>query len=207
MPSPGVAERVTEILRDYEVNARLTSFVDTSEFSTADAVVTNGKLSGGFELPSAGLIVHIEGDLFDEAAEPALERRATAVKREKKRQKRAAAFLSDFRDLRVDDYVVHIDHGIARFGGLVTLDLGPAPSLTVGVQPIVRGEFMLLYYAEDAKLYVPVERLDLVQRYSSAEGHQPTLDRLGGLGLEKKKNKNKRAKREKGGEGQRAHGR
>src|SRR5256714_12305070 len=153
MPSPGVAERVTEILRDYEVNARLTSFVDTSEFVTADAIVTNGKLSGGFELPSASLIVHIEGDLFDEAAEPALERRATAVKREKKRRARAAAFLSDFRDLKVGDYVVHIDHGIARFGGLVTLDLGPTESAARAVlTPAPRGEFMLLCYADEAKL-------------------------------------------------------
>jgi transcription-repair coupling factor (superfamily II helicase) len=195
MPSRGVAERVTEILRDYEVNARLTSFADTSESSAVDAVVTFGKLSGGFELPSARLVVHVEADLFDEAAEPALERRATAIKREKKRRARAAAFLSDFRDLKVEDYVVHIDHGIARFGGLVTLDLGPAqPSPTIAAPK--RGEFMLLYYADDAKLYVPVERLDLVQRYSSAEGHQPALDKLGGIGWQKTKAKAKRAMRD-----------
>src|SRR4029077_7646277 len=101
----------------YEVNARLTSFDDTSLSTPSDAVVTFGKLSGGFELrgthSSGGhsgsvrtdLVVHVEGDLFDEAAEPVLERRATAIKREKKRRARAAAFLSDFRALRVGDYV------------------------------------------------------------------------------------------------------
>ena len=198
LPSRGVAERVTEILREYEVNARLTSFDDKAESLPGDAIVTTGRLSGGFELPSARLVVHVEGDLFDEAAEPALERRVTAIKREKKRRARAAAFLSDFRDLKVGDYVVHIDHGIARFGGLVTLDLGPAdPLLARGLlTPAPRGEFMLLYYAEEAKLYVPVERLDLVQRYSSAEGHQPTLDRLGGIGWQKTKAKAKRAMRD-----------
>ncbi|HYY41592.1 MAG TPA: transcription-repair coupling factor, partial [Pyrinomonadaceae bacterium] len=115
---------------------------------------------------------------------PATEKRP----REKgKRQKsKTAAFLSDFRDLKVGDYVVHVDHGIARFGGLQTLELGPER----------RGEFMLLFYAEDAKLYVPVERLDLVQRYSSAEGHEPQLDRLGGLGWQKTKAKAKRAMRD-----------
>jgi transcription-repair coupling factor (superfamily II helicase) len=198
MPSSGVAERVAEILREYEVHVRLTSAADQTDYSApADAVVTAGKLSGGFELPSARLIVHVEGDLFDEAAEPALERRTTAIKREKKKRARGAAFLSDFRDLKVNDYVVHIDHGIARFGGLVTLSLGPAQSydkLKFVEQP--RGEFMLLYYAEEAKLYVPVERLDLVQRYSSAEGHQPTLDRLGGIGWQKTKAKAKRAMRD-----------
>src|SRR5438094_3836104 len=215
MPSRGLAERVTEILRDYEVNARLTSFGDTSDFATGDAIVTSGKLSGGFELRGthasgvlvperehAGsvrtdLVVHIEGDLFDEAAEPALERRATAIKREKKRRARAAAFLSDFRDLKVGDYVVHIDHGIARFGGLVTLNLGPtASSDKLKFVEQLRSEFMLLYYADEAKLYVPVERLDLVQRYSSAEGNQPTLDKLGGLGWHKTKAKAKRAMRD-----------
>jgi transcription-repair coupling factor (superfamily II helicase) len=195
MPSRGVAERVSEILRDYEVNARLTSFNEASESSSFDAVVTFGKLSGGFELPSARLVVHVEADLFDEAAEPALERRATAVKREKKRRARAAAFLSDFRDLRVGDYVVHIDHGIARFGGLVTLDLGPTEAAATAITK-PRSEFMLLYYAEESKLYVPVERLDLVQRYSSAEGAQPALDRLGGLGWLKTKAKAKRAMRD-----------
>jgi transcription-repair coupling factor (superfamily II helicase) len=198
MPSSGVAERVAEILREYEVNIRLTSPVDRTDYSaTSDAIVTAGKLSGGFELPAARLVVHVEGDLFDEAAEPALERRTTAIKREKKRRARAAAFLSDFRDLKVGDYVVHIDHGIARFGGLVTLDLGPTQSATVSaLVPTPRGEFMLLFYAEEAKLYVPVERLDLVQRYSSAEGHQPALDRLGGIGWQKTKAKAKRAMRD-----------
>jgi transcription-repair coupling factor (superfamily II helicase) len=152
-------------------------------------VATVGRLSSGFELPRARLIVHIESDVFDEAGE-SVERRGTALegrrqKEARKRKSKAAAFLSDFRDLRPDDYVVHIDHGIARFGGLQTLDLGPRS-----------GEFMLLYYADDAKLYVPVERLDLVQRYSSAEGHQPQLDRLGGLGWQKTKAKAKRAMRD-----------
>src|SRR5436190_8445985 len=196
MPSRGVAERVAEILRDYEVNARLTLFDDAAASAPSDAVVTSGKLSGGFELPSARLLVHVEGDLFDEAAEPVLERRATAIKREKKRRARAAAFLSDFRDLRVGDYVVHIDHGIARFGGLVTLDLGPVEPAATAALTKPRSEFMLLYYADDAKLYVPVERLDLVQRYSSAEGAQPALDRLGGLGWQKTKAKAKRAMRD-----------
>jgi len=198
MPSSGVAERVAEILREYEVKVLLAAIVDRSDgAAAADAIVTAGKLSGGFELPSARLVVQVESDLFDEAAEPALERRTTAIKREKKRRARAAAFLSDFRDLKVGDYVVHIDHGIARFGGLVTLDLGPAqPSTMNALASASRGEFMLLYYAEEAKLYVPVERLDLVQRYSSAEGHQPALDRLGGIGWQKTKAKAKRAMRD-----------
>jgi transcription-repair coupling factor (superfamily II helicase) len=191
MPSLGVAERITDILRDYEVSPTLALIDETTELAAgAQTVVTAGRLSAGFALPSARLVVHVESDLFDEVEDSAVERRGFAVQgrtksEERKRRSKTAAFLSDFRDLRPGDFVVHIDHGIARFGGLQTLDLGPRT-----------GEFMLLYYADEAKLYVPVERLDLVQRYSSAEGHQPQLDRLGGIGWQKTKAKAKRAMRD-----------
>jgi transcription-repair coupling factor (superfamily II helicase) len=196
MPSLGMAERLGEILDDYGVAARLALTDESRSAQSAEeigsAVITVGRISGGFEIPSASLIIHIESDLFDEASDTALERRRAPgtekrpKEKGKKKKSRTAAFLSDFRDLKVDDYVVHVDHGIARFGGLQTLELSPGR----------RGEFMLLYYAEDAKLYVPVERLDLVQRYSSAEGNQPQLDRLGGLGWLKTKAKAKRAMRD-----------
>jgi len=204
MPGSGTAERVAEILREYDAGVRLTNATERAESPLAvDALVTSGRLSGGFELPSAGLVVHVESDLFDEAVDGALERRGLSIQKQKaevkRKRARAAAFLSDFRDLKVGDFVVHIDHGIGRFGGLVTLDLGPTdPMLTRGLPApeATRGEFMLLYYADEAKLYVPVERLDLVQRYSSAEGHQPTLERLGGIGWQKTKAKAKRAMRD-----------
>ncbi|HLN97080.1 MAG TPA: transcription-repair coupling factor [Pyrinomonadaceae bacterium] len=194
LPSLGVAERVTEILAEYEINARLLLFEEKSDSEavrSAQTIVTVGRLSSGFEMPGVGLITHVEADLFDEAGAQALERRApgTEGRRQtadgRKKRSRTAAFLSDFRDLKPGDFVVHIDHGIGRFAGLQTLDLGTRSS-----------EFMLLFYAEDAKLYVPVERLDLVQRYSSAEGQQPALDRLGGLGWQKTKAKAKRAMRD-----------
>ncbi|HJQ33033.1 MAG TPA: transcription-repair coupling factor [Pyrinomonadaceae bacterium] len=190
MPSAGVAERVGDMLSDYNVAARVALAGEGGAAEDFAAVVTVGRLSGGFELPGSHLVVHVETDLFDEASGAGVEQRApgtgaatTASARRKK--SKTAAFLSDFRDLKVNDYVVHIDHGVARFGGLQTLELGGR-----------KGEFMLLYYADDAKLYAPVERMDLVQRYSSAEGHEPTLDRLGGLGWQKTKAKAKRAMRD-----------
>jgi transcription-repair coupling factor (superfamily II helicase) len=194
VPSFGVAERVNGILAEYEIDSRLWLIDETTQQTETPAgvpaVVTVGRLSAGFELPNSKLVVHVESDIFDEAADTVERRGAGADSRKhrvegKKRKSKTAAFLSDFRDLRPDDFVVHIDHGIARFGGLQTLDLGPRT-----------GEFMLLFYADEAKLFVPVERLDLVQRYSSAEGHQPTLDRLGGLGWQKTKAKAKRAMRD-----------
>ncbi|HZT58921.1 MAG TPA: transcription-repair coupling factor, partial [Pyrinomonadaceae bacterium] len=191
MPSVGVAERVADVLGDYNVAARV-ALAGEGGANVEDfpAVITVGKLSGGFELPGEHLVVHVETDLFDEASGAGVEQRVAGTGggttgTARRRKSKTAAFLSDFRDLKVGDYVVHIDHGVARFGGLQTLELGGR-----------KGEFMLLFYAEDAKLYAPVERLDLVQRYSSAEGHEPTLDRLGGLGWQKTKAKAKRAMRD-----------
>ncbi|MGI8469328.1 MAG: transcription-repair coupling factor, partial [Pyrinomonadaceae bacterium] len=83
------------------------------------------------------------------------------------------------------DFVVHVDHGIGRFESLQTIETGGA-----------KREFMLLIYAENAKLFVPVERLDLVSRYGLGEAAAPTLDRLGGIGWQKTKAKAKRAMRD-----------
>jgi transcription-repair coupling factor (superfamily II helicase) len=194
MPSAGVAERVGEMLAGYNVQARVALAGEGGAgVEEIPAIVTVGRLSGGFELPGARLVVHVETDLFDEASDSSVERRAPGTSpgttgATKRKKSKTAAFLSDFRDLKVGDYVVHIDHGVARFGGLQRLELGG--------QDKGGREFMLLFYAEESKLYVPVERLDLVQRYSSAEGHEPTLDRLGGLGWHKTKAKAKRAMRD-----------
>jgi transcription-repair coupling factor (superfamily II helicase) len=192
MPSLGVAERIVDILGEYQVDARLRLVGEGGEAGAPnETIVTVGRLSSGFEMPDSRLLIHVEGDLFDEAGQQALERRGVSAEsrrskaESRKRKSKTAAFLSDFRDLKVGDFVVHVDHGIGRFGGLQILDLGPRS-----------GEFMLLFYSEESKLYVPVERLDLVQRYSSGEGHQPTLDKLGGLGWQKTKAKAKRAMRD-----------
>lgn len=171
LQSHGLAERLGEILRDYDVAIPF------------DAIKI-GDLSNGFEIPSLNLIVQTETDIFGESIQAEYQRPKT--KNQKPNQKtNLGAFISDFRDLKIGDFVVHVDHGIARFEGLQTIT-------TQGAER----EFMLLIYAENSKLFVPVERLDLVSRYSSGEASAPTLDRLGGLGWQKTKAKAKRAMRD-----------
>ena len=167
--TPGIAERLEEILREYD--------------AAGAASILVGDLSGGFELPSAGLTVFSETDIFGETA--GTEAPAAITKAAAKRRPNLGAFISDFRDLKPGDFVVHVDHGIGRFDGLQTIQAGGASR-----------EFMLLVYADNARLFVPVERLDLVSRYSSGEATSPTLDRLGGLGWQKTKAKAKRAMRD-----------
>ncbi len=181
MPSIGVAERVVDVLREYEVPVRLAPNFEGD--AAAGPVVGVGRLGTGFRLPAANLTVLVESDLFASVERPSEQRRAA-----KRSRPALGAFLSDFRDLKHGDFVVHVDHGIGRFQGLFQLPTGDGRNET--------REFMLLTYADAAKLYVPVERLDLVQKYSAGEGHEPKIDRLGGVAWEKTKAKTSRAMRD-----------
>ncbi|HYP29219.1 MAG TPA: transcription-repair coupling factor [Blastocatellia bacterium] len=204
MPSLGLAERVTEMLGEYEVTAQLLPSLNPRERAEGDPpalassrVVTVGRVSNGFTLPAARLRVLTEGDIFGEVERAAAPR---PVPKRARKQRKASAFLSDLGDLKVGDYVVHVDHGIGQFQGLKQIATagGPTGNVAAGIERAASGEreFMLLTFAEGAKLYVPVERLDLVQRYSAGEGHKPTLDRLGGVSWEKAKARVKRAMRD-----------
>ena len=97
---------------------------------------------------------------------------------------KTAAFISDFRDLAVGDYVVHVEHGIAHYCGLRVIEENDAPPL----------ELMILEFADEAKLYVPLTRLDLIQKYRSTDtGPAPQLNKLGTQGWQKTKARVKKA--------------
>ncbi len=170
--TPGRAERITELLADYEIRAQ--AIGDAEDLSRGAVFVTTGHLSRGFHLPAAGLLLFAETDVFEE------ERRV-----HERRRSATQAFISDFRDLKTGDLVVHVDNGIGRFVGLKRLSVlpGQAPQ-----------EFMELRYADDDKLFVPLERLDQVQKYTG--GATPALDRLGGTTWEKAKTRVKKAMRD-----------
>jgi transcription-repair coupling factor (superfamily II helicase) len=171
--SVGRAERTVELLAEYELRAVQLDRAD--DLHGAAVLVATGDLSRGFRLPAAELQVFAEGDVFEE------ERRQT-----ERRRSLAKTFLSDLRDLKVGDLVVHVDHGIGKFVGLKQIALGPGSA--------VSQEFMELRYAGEDKLFVPVERLDLVQKYSGAT--HPPLDRLGGTSWERAKSRVRKAMRD-----------
>jgi transcription-repair coupling factor (superfamily II helicase) len=171
--SSGRAERTVEILQEYDLIAVP---VDRAEDAHAASVlVAIGTLSRGFRLADAALQLFAETDVFEE------ERRLP-----ERRRNLARTFLSDLRDLKLGDLVVHVDHGIGEFIGLRQLGVRGTAD---GVQ-----EFLELRYAGDDKLFVPVERLDLVQKYTG--GTRPALDRLGGTSWEKAKTRVKKAMRD-----------
>ncbi len=170
----GTAQRTVELLTDGGVSAAVAEAAQLPP--RAATIVAVGQLSRGFRLPDAGLQVYAEADVFDEPRRTHARRRPVA-----------RAFLTDFRDLKVGDHVVHIDHGIGVFVGLRQLEVGQHAQ-----------EFMELRYAEGAKLFVPVEHLDLIQKYTGAS--RPALERLGGMTWERAKTRVKKAMRDMAGE-------
>jgi len=172
--SRGRAERTVELLRDYDVRASWAGHADEQRAAGA-VIVVDGQLSRGFRLPEAGLLVHAAGDVFEEERRRAQQRAA--------KRSAAATFLSDLRDLKVGDLIVHVDHGIGQFVGLKQITVGHDVK-----------EFLELRYHGEDKLFVPVERLDLIQKYSG--GTRPPLDRLGGTTWERAKTRVKKAMRD-----------
>ena len=170
----GMAERLRDILRDYELPFR-TDFGEAPLKSLPDnnaPVVAIGRVSGGFRLPDLDLEVFAETDILDETEHFAPSHRSKS---------KASAFMSDLQDLKPGNYVVHVDHGVGQYGGLATIH---------------DSECMILTYHDNDRLYVPLERLDLVQKYSAAEGSHPKLDRLGGTTWVQRKAKVRRAIRD-----------
>jgi len=166
--STGELERFADICHEYEVpyrigeleeNVTVTRLAEEGTGGSAPAMVlVKAPLAEGVVFPEAQLAIYGSADLFETLPPP---------ERPRARPK-TASFFSDFSDLKPGDFVVHVDHGIGQFDGLRQVVVEGAA-----------GEFMLLRYADDAKLYVPLARLDLVQKYQSLGGAPPALDRLG----------------------------
>jgi transcription-repair coupling factor (superfamily II helicase) len=171
-PNQGDVERLATLLREYQIPYRLGSrvsrpggetVIDEASYMAGDLrvpVIVRTPLSAGVSFVDANLVLFGANDLSDESD--------VAARPEPKRSK-TAAFVSDFRDLTVGDYVVHTEHGIAQYQGLREI-----------VQDGLSVEFMILEFAEQTKLYVPLTRLDLIQKYRSTDtGPAPELSRLG----------------------------
>ncbi len=176
VPHQGDVERLTTVMRDYQIPYRLGSRVahpgetifEEASYMAGDLrvpVLVRSPLASGVSFPVANLIVFGANDLNDEA---------DVAARPAPKKSKTAAFVSDFRDLTIGDYVVHVEHGIAQYQGLREI-----------VQDGLSVEFMILEFAESAKLYVPLTRLDLIQKYRSTDtGPAPILNRLGSAAVD-----------------------
>jgi transcription-repair coupling factor (superfamily II helicase) len=170
------AERVTALLTHQGVacRARLERFDPAWLESPAEdgATVVVGSLSRGAMLPADGLVLVTEEEVFGGRAHR---------RKERKQKDLARPFLEDLRTLAVGDFIVHVEHGIGRYHGLVHKAVA---GLTV--------DLLVVEYAAGDKLYLPVYRLNQIQKYSGGENAQPKLDRLGGSTFSKTKSRVKK---------------
>jgi len=158
--SRGQVDRLLALLREHDAPAIewSASGWSASIQTRAPFFVRHGDLSAGFLSSELRLAVLTEEELF-----------AKGARHKPQTKSKAATFLSSLEDLNIGDYVVHVQHGIAKYRGLKRLS----------VQDFDSDYLILEFYGGDT-LYVPLDRLNQIQRYSGAESHVPRLDRLGG---------------------------
>lgn len=161
------AARIAELLGNYGINAVLSGrpFGEES-FDAASVKVVAGELRNGFFWAAERLAVVADEEIFERRSR---RRAAKPV---------SGIFLNSFQDLHQGDFVVHIDHGIGVYKELAHLDVGG-----------IENDFLLLAYQDGDKLYVPVDKLQKVQKYLGVEGQDPKLDKLGGKSWETAKKK------------------
>lgn len=159
--SAGRRETLLELLRESRLDARVTE--SWAAFAAADSAfgLVVAPLAAGFALPDAGIALLTETELF--ALSPSQRRHRT-----QERASDVENLIRDLSELRPGDPVVHQQHGIGRYQGLTSLDLGDGPA-----------EFLHLSYAQAATLYVPVAQLHLIARYSGVDPDNAPLHTLG----------------------------
>ena len=172
------AQRLEEMLAKHGLSVQTLSRSFPSwtpaDSSGWDVTLLIGDLSRGFIFPQAGLMLLTESELFGH----------------KRPRKRLAGLrpdhaLSAFSELQIDDFVVHIDHGIGIYRGLMKLTLGEEEH-----------DFLLIEYQGGDKLYLPVYRLNLVHKYVGSGEEGPRVDKLGGTSWDKAKQRVKHSLRE-----------
>ena len=176
--STGELERLADVLEEYSVPYQLgiESAEGRSSLSerayhagaVSSTYLIKGNVRHGAVLPDSGLAILGCEDLFESSELIARQPSKSAL----------AAFAADIADLKPGDFVVHTTHGVGEFLGIREI-----------VQGDQKGDFMVIEYAAEAKLYVPLTRLDLVQKYRGAGEAKPSLDRLGGATWAKTKSR------------------
>lgn len=138
-------DRLKRILRDYEIK---------------EPHIIQGNLQAGFEFPTAQLVVITEGEMFSQR-----QRKVRKLDRKVENAER----IRSYTELNVGDYVVHVNHGIGKYMGIGTLEVGG-----------IHKDYMHIVYAGGDKLSVPIDQIDMVQKYVGAEDKEPKLYKLGG---------------------------
>ncbi|MBC8080567.1 MAG: transcription-repair coupling factor, partial [Gorillibacterium sp.] len=147
-------ERARRVLADYHID---------------EPEIMDGSLQTGFELPSIKLVVITEGEMFSQK-----QRKARRVEKKLENAER----IKSYQELKIGDYVVHVNHGIGKYIGIGTLEVGG-----------IHKDYLHILYAGGDKLSVPIDQIELIQKYVGAEDKEPKVYKLGGTEWHKVKTK------------------
>jgi transcription-repair coupling factor (superfamily II helicase) len=179
----GQAERLRDLLSQYGIEPRLEKerrFRDALDQSGEGLILLIGSLSSGFRNTQEGWVLLTEEEIFGERKRLPERKARTSITSTS--WQRGTPTLSSYHELRENDLIVHIDHGIGRYRGLKHLKIWG-----------VSNDYLLLEYQDGDKLYLPVDRLNLIQRYIGGDGRSPRLDKLGSHSWQRAKKRAKMA--------------
>lgn len=173
------AKRLMDIFLNYGVKCYLAGekrFHEAMAYENGDLLLLIGSLSSGFKNFEEKWILLTEEEIFGERRRLWRQRIRRAVTKDKE------AILSSYNELQENNFIVHADYGLGIYRGLRHLKIGG-----------VENDYLLLEYLDGDKLYLPVDQLNLIQRYIGGDGREPRLDKLGGRSWERKKKRVKAA--------------
>ena len=164
-------ERLVNTLRDRGIESVYKDIV--KELEPGEVVITFGNQNTGFDFKDLDISVISDKEIFGEAKR---------ISRKKATKQKGVAKIKSFAELNLGDYVVHANHGIGVYKGIKQIDAGGH-----------KRDYLDLEYTKGDKLYVPVDQLDLVQKYIGSEGKIPKINKLGGNEWNKAKAKVKKS--------------
>ncbi|MFC7787255.1 MULTISPECIES: transcription-repair coupling factor [unclassified Rossellomorea] len=165
-PDEERVKKLQRVLDDYKIEI---AFVEDGDKLLPGTIqMINGSLTSGFELPLQKLAVITEEELFNKRTQ----------KKPRRQKLSNAERIKSYSELKVGDHVVHVNHGIGKFLGIETLEING-----------VHKDYLHVKYQGNDKLYVPVDQIELVQKYVASENKDPKLYKLGGSEWKKVKSK------------------
>ncbi|RZB34785.1 MAG: transcription-repair coupling factor (superfamily II helicase) [Desulfobacteraceae bacterium Eth-SRB1] len=163
--------RLKSLLAPYDIQPGVIDGFPDKKSGKEKVYICPGRVSSGFVWPVESLAIITEDEIFG------AKYRSRKISKQKVKTE-----LFTFESLKLSDFVVHIDHGIGRYNGLVKLKLNGTTN-----------DYLLIIYKDDDKLYLPVDRLNMVQKYMGVDGVAPVLDKMGGKSWESVKNRVKKS--------------
>ena len=168
----GQVDRLSNMLQTYGIKTNNNEFVFEASRIKGYVTVCQGTLSSGFVWVNEMIALITEEEIF-------------GIKKRKRKTEQSpkipTAMLS-FADLNQGDLVVHVDHGIGQYGGLIKINHNR-----------ISNDYIVIYYRDADKLYLPVDRLNMIQKYMGVDGKPPSLDKMGGKSWEKVKERVKKS--------------